>query len=353
MTTIQESEWSAPQSARTAFDEAAAYAPDPARRALCALPDRLKAEAQEIRLRAGAPLMLSTPTGEWMVTAEGDATQAAAKGLVCAPALLEECFLALCEYSVHTHQSEVSAGFITTRGGCRAGIAGTAVLDGGRVVSVRGITSICLRIARRHDGCASALAVRLTEGGRLRSASICGEPSSGKSSLLRDLARQLSGGSRGRRYRTAVVDERGELSGERGGGLSGCDVLRFCPKAAGIQQAVRCLAPDVVIFDELGTEQEVHAVVEGLNSGVAAVASAHCRDRDTLLRRPPLRAALESGAFDLVVFLTGRGAPGALARVEEAGDLLAQGGRVVSGVPNGSGGGLVRIGRAQPARGFL
>lgn len=153
----------------------------------------------------------------------------------------------------------------------------------------------------------------------LRSALIAGEPSSGKTSLLRDLARQLAGGRMGRRYRTVVVDERGELSGE--GGLSECDVLLHCPKGAGIQQAVRCLAPDVILFDELGSAEEVQAVLAGLNAGVAAVASAHCRDIPSLLRRPCVRMALDSGAFDCVVALDGRKSPGVWRRIYETGEL--------------------------------
>lgn len=107
-------------------------------------------------------------------------------------------------------------------------------------------------------GCADPLLNRLLQGGRIAGALICGEPSSGKTSLLRDMARQLSDGSRGRRYHVAVVDERGELGADRG--LPECDVLLYCPKEKGIEQAVRCLAPDVVLFDELGTPEETRAV---------------------------------------------------------------------------------------------
>ena len=132
-----------------------------------------------------------------------------------------------------------------------------------------------------------------------------------------------------------MVDERGELSGD--GSLICCDVLRHCPKAAGIQQAVRCLAPDVVIFDELGSLEETKAVIDGLNSGVAAIASAHCRDIDSLLCRPPLKAALNSGAFEKVVFLEGRRSPGTLSGIMNVGDLYAENNRNVSDFYSGNG----------------
>ncbi len=303
------------------FAQASLYLPKKLRSVMMGLPKDLTARVQEIRLRADAPVSLSVPGGEWQISISGQPIQGGfGNTLICSRSQLDECFLMLCEYSVHTHQQELSAGFITAPNGCRAGIAGTAVVDSGKIVSFRNITSICLRVARRHDGCANELLSVLTSGDRIQSTLVCGEPSSGKSSILRDLARQLSTGSRGQIWKTAVVDERGELSGN--GSLGLCDVLKNCPKAMGIQQAIRCLAPDIVIFDELGTTEEARAVIEGLNSGVAAVASAHCKDIESLCRRPPLVAALESRAFDIIVFLEGRRSPGRLSRIMKVGDIL-------------------------------
>lgn len=318
------------------FDRAAGYLPAGLREALRGIPFSLRNEIQEIRIRAGAPLFLSAPSGEWAVTAAGQITsRAEEEGRICSRQELEETFEALCEYSVHTHQQELRQGYISTRNGCRAGVAGAAVVENGRIVSMRGITSVCIRVARPHPGCAAALANSLIDSrGHVHSALLCGEPSSGKSSLLRDLARQFSQGLAGRRYRVSVIDERGELSGvpEAPGqsSLQNCDVLLYCPKPAGIGQAVRCLAPDVLLFDELGSEDEVDAVTAGLFAGVAAIASAHCRDRKSLLCRKAIRRALESGAFDYVVMLAGRGRPGEVAGIFETEAWLHENGGIAS-----------------------
>ena len=317
------------------FNETVKYLPTSLKSRVMMLPDSLTERVQEIRLRSGAPLTLSAPDGEWMVTNSGKAIKSGGDYLVCKPAEIDECFLTLCEYSVHTHQNELKAGFITAPNGSRAGVAGTAVVDDGRVVSYRNITSICLRVARRHTGCATKLINSLVDGGRICGTLICGEPSSGKSSLLRDVARQLTSSIASRRWRVSVVDERGELSGD--GSLKSCDVLRYSPKALGIQHAVRCLAPDVVIFDELGSSEETKAVLDGLNSGVAAITSAHCNNRRSLFSRPFLVSALESGAFERVVFLEGRGSPGTLARIMNVGDLFAENSRTVTYYRGGDG----------------
>lgn len=194
----------------TDFQRAIACLPAPLRDRLQGVPAAVQDRVQEIRLRAGAPVELSGGGRSLLLTQSGDVTELRRTSpYICDAALLAECFQALCEYSVHTHQQEIRRGFISTRTGCRAGIAGSAVTENGEILSMRQITSICLRVARRHTGCADPLLNRLLQGGRIAGALICGEPSSGKTSLLRDMARQLSDGSRGRRYHVAVVDERG------------------------------------------------------------------------------------------------------------------------------------------------
>lgn len=298
----------------TDFQRAIACLPAPLRDRLQGVPAAVQDRVQEIRLRAGAPVELSGGGRSLLLTQSGDVTELRRTSpYICDAALLAECFQALCEYSVHTHQQEIRRGFISTRTGCRAGIAGSTVTENGEILSMRQITSICLRVARRHTGCADPLLSHLLQGGRIAGALICGEPSSGKTSLLRDMARQLSDGSRGRRYHVAVVDERGELGADRG--LPECDVLLYCPKEKGIEQAVRCLAPDVVLFDELGTPEETRAVTASLNAGTAVISTAHCRDLATLRRRPHIVEALRSGAFDYLVFLSGRDTPGRIDRI--------------------------------------
>ena len=170
------------------FERAAGYLPADLRELLRKIPPALRLEIQEIRLRADAPLILSAPSGEWAVSGTGQVTEKAeTAGRICTKQELEETFEALCEYSVHSHQQELRQGYISTRSGCRAGVAGTTVVEGGQVVSMRSITSLCIRVARPHPGCAASLARALTDSrGRVHSALLCGEPSSGKSSFHRD-----------------------------------------------------------------------------------------------------------------------------------------------------------------------
>ncbi|MBO5797303.1 MAG: Flp pilus assembly complex ATPase component TadA, partial [Clostridia bacterium] len=133
---------------------------------------------------------------------------------------------------------------------------------------------------------------------------ICGQPASGKTTLLRDLICRLATGISPRRL--TVVDERGELLLDND---QPCEVLLGYPKAVGIEQALRTLSPEGIVFDELGSEEEVKAVLQCLNSGVAAICTLHADGIESLKRRPAARAALQSGAFEYVALLSGRRAP--------------------------------------------
>ena len=259
---------------------------------------------QEIRLRADEPVAFSTPAGERYAVGGRLTATRSPQALFCDRTTLEQTFLRFCEESVYAHQEELRQGYLSAAGGIRVGVAGTAVTATGGIAAVRDVSSLCIRIPNRHPGCASDLFDCICKGKHIYSTILVGEPSGGKTTLLRDLAVQLASAGR----RVAVVDERGELSGTDG--LPGCDILRGYTKAAGIRQAVRTLAPEAVVFDEWGDETETEAIIGCANAGVAVIASLHGRDPQEILHRPAVRDLIGSRVFDRWVFLVGRSAPG-------------------------------------------
>ena len=282
----------------------------------------LSDDAREIRLRLNQPVSVAGAKGAWFFTRGGDlANDYSLDSRCCSRRELDETFQRMCSYSVYARQRELNQGFLTLKGGHRAGVSGTAVTELGQVVNVRQITSVSIRVARELPNCADSL---LKSIDCTRGLLIAGAPCSGKTTLLRDIARQIS---LKENLKVSVIDERGELAAKSGGepqnDLGLCDVFDGYPKSVGIGQAVRTMSPDVVVCDEVGTAEDVRALMLCARSGVSVIASVHAGSREDLLRQPRLRSALSTGVFPAVALLSGRSRAGETAALWKDGELLA------------------------------
>lgn len=301
------------------FDSAAQGLCGSLRTILFQIPESVKEKAQEIRLRANRPVAVYTGKETYFVKEQGRLTQRFDRTLpiVSSQEILDS-FHHCCSYSVYSHQHEIRQGFVTMAGGHRVGVCGTAVYEENRVSGIRDISSLNIRIAREVYGAADELLGELDK--EISGLLIAGPPSSGKTTILRDLARQLS--IKGKKV--VVIDERGELGGAFQGicqndlGLS--DVLTGFPKGEGILQAVRCLSPEIIICDEAGSRQEAAAIEEGLNAGVGLITTLHAGSLEEIYRRSQGIQLLQSGAFYRIVLLEGRSAPGTVQGIYEVGD---------------------------------
>lgn len=271
------------------------------RSVLCELPVTVKQNAEEIRLRTGLPVALTVGGETVFIRENGQTSFIITRDLLKAEKCdLEESFRLLCKNSVYAHENELKSGFIIMDNGHRAGVCGT-LTEGG---VMHDITSVNIRIAREIFGVASDI-VREFDGGGLL---IAGPPGSGKTTVLRDLVRQLSGGVCGKHYRVAVIDSRGEISGGIGGVTGNdlgpdSDVLLTADKAAGIEIAIRTMFPDIVAFDEIGTEEELKKVSESFCAGVTVITTAHIGTAEELMRRRVTAALIESGAVSKIALL--------------------------------------------------
>ena len=219
----------------------------------------------------------------------------------------ERLFMSLCDYSVYSNAENLKNGFITLENGSRIGVAGTAVYDSQRLVSIKDIYSLNIRIAKQVKNCSEEILNSLYVN-TFPSVIIAGRPNSGKTTLLRDMARLLSSGFNNRFAKIAIVDERNEICAKRTGDNSldvgiNTDVLTSFSKAKGIEIATRTLSPDMIICDEAATKEEVDSILFGFSSGVSFALSVHISSKKDLLFKPIIKTLLETREFSYIILL--------------------------------------------------
>ena len=212
---------------------------------------------------------------------------------------LEFCINTASRYSPWAHQT-ISKGFVTLTAGHRIGICGTVVVQEGNVINIREIRSLCIRVAKQFIGIGRGAAD--LPGNLL----IIGPPGSGKSTLLRDLIRCKS--EKG--HVVCAIDERQELFPSIAGkpcfdsGFN-TDVLSGCPKAEGVEIAIRLMNPQIIAVDEITAEKDCAALINAGWCGINLIATAHAASKSDFLNRPIYRPLVECKLFNTLLILQG------------------------------------------------
>lgn len=296
----------------------AEYLPEPIFLIISELPQKIQNEITEIRLRAGRPLALTVNGENVFISQKGQVCYLNQHGLYIVSAKeVELTFQNMCEHSVYAYTEQIKRGYIALPFGCRAGLAASAVYENGTVSGFAAVSSVNIRIASEYIGCSSKIRQYLI-GGVL----VFGPPSSGKTTLLRDIIRSVSYGEGTIRRRVAVIDSRGELAALYGsvpyndvGPLT--DVINCTDRSVGVEIALRTLNPEVIAFDELGSTSEVNAVEKCFHSGADIITTVHAGDVFDLKNRECAKKLLSFGAVKYAVHLKSVGETPSVFKVEQ------------------------------------
>ena len=281
------------------------------REILTALPVHI-GRLQEIRLRAGRPLMILYDNKEYLAGPEGNIVTESSEAYHVSAQEIQETMTYLSHYSIYAYEEEIRQGFLTIQGGHRVGIAGKVLSDGNGIRSIRPITFLNVRLAHEVRGCADELMPWLYEEGRPCSTLILSPPGCGKTTMLRDVIRQFSNGcgqEAGRRV--GVVDERSEIGGAYQGvpqndlGIR-TDLLDCCPKAEGMMMLIRSMSPEVVAVDEIGDYGDIKAIESVLNCGCRLIATVHGSSVEDIEKKPLLQKMVKEHVFDRYIILSGK-----------------------------------------------
>ena len=260
---------------------------------------KIKENAIEIRLRNNKPIIIKLPNLDIVI--KYDVTE---KDILYT---LEK----LCENSIYAYKNQICQGFITIKGGHRVGITGSCVIENGKIINIKYISSLNFRIAREIKGCCNKILKDVINKDNIYTTLIVSPPGKGKTTMLRDLIRTISNGIPEINFRwktCGVVDERGEISAMYKGiaqndvGIR-TDIIENINKAQGMQILIRSMSPEIIACDEIGTKEDVLAIKYAVTSGVKGIFTMHGAEMRDIRANKDINELIENKYIEKIIFI--------------------------------------------------
>lgn len=219
----------------------------------------------------------------------------------------------LCENSIYSYQNQIAEGFITVKGGHRIGISGSCAIENGKVINIRYIYSLNFRVARQVIGSSNSSLRHILnlETNSIYNTLIVSAPGTGKTTILRDIIRQLSTGIKEIKFlaiNVGIVDERGEIAAMYKGipqndiGIK-TDIVENVSKNVGIRMLIRSMSPKVIVADEIGKKEDIEAIHYAVCSGCRGIFTAHGSSFEDISLNPVIHNLIETHTIERLIFL--------------------------------------------------
>lgn len=256
---------------------------------------------QEIRLRVSKPVILKQRNSDIVL-----------QHIVTNEEILH-ILERFCENSIYAYKNQICEGFLTIRGGHRIGITGSCVIENGKIINIKYVSSLNIRIAREVIGCSNTIINEIIDidNQTILNTLLVSPPGKGKTTMLRDLVRQISNGINGKGFMgktVGLIDERGELAACYRGipqndiGIR-TDVIENVSKAKGVEILLRSMAPEIIACDEIGTHEDVQAIQKMLISGVKGIFTMHGNNIEDINKNTEINKLIERNQIEKVIVL--------------------------------------------------
>lgn len=262
---------------------------------------RVESELQEIRVRVNRPIILKLRKAE--IVTEYNVSQNE----------ILQTVERLCNNSIYAYKNQMCEGFITVKGGHRVGITGSVVIENEKIINIKYISSLNFRIAREIENCSYSILGQVidAQNNTINNTLIISPPGKGKTTMLRDLIKNISNGvpSLGFVGKTCgIVDERGEIAAMYQGiaqndvGIR-TDVIENVSKAKGMKMLIRTMAPQVIACDEIGSKEDIDAIKEAMLSGVKGIFTMHGKNMNDIKLNVNINELIEDKTIEKIIFL--------------------------------------------------
>lgn len=294
------------------FDQILNYLDPSITKFLINISSEYKSNVEEIRMRVGKPLMINMRGIDYFINSCGNVSRENTKSYFTTEENIYKSFHILCNYSIYAVEEELRNGFITIKGGHRIGVAGKAIYSKNGLETVKEISSLNIRISREKLGVSHKIfPYIIKKSNSVFHTLIVSPPQCGKTTLLRDLIKNISDGIQEYNFKglkVGVVDERSEIAGVYKGkpqhniGIR-TDILDSCKKYDGIILLIRSMSPQVIATDELGGTKDIQAIHEALKAGVRIISTVHGEDLNDIKSRPNLKEIIGEKIFERIIIL--------------------------------------------------
>ena len=256
---------------------------------------------KEIRMRCEKPIIIKNNC-EWTVTNNFTLTKKILDGYIITKKNLSDTFELITNYSPYAFENEIKNGFITISGGHRIGFSGETIIENEKIKTVRNINSLNFRIAHEIKNCALPI-IKFIRYPHIMNTIIISPPGCGKTTILRDTIRLLSD-----EFTISVIDERSEIGGCYMGiaqndlGMH-TDILDCCPKSQGMIMMLRTMSPQIIAVDEIGSIDDIKAILNIISCGVKIICTIHGKDLDDIKNKDEIKPILFKKVFERYIIL--------------------------------------------------